>query len=329
MRTAVNHRLARAILVTTVALGLGAVPSIAADDQVETGRVAGADRFGTAVAISQHEFPDGAPRVYLARSGVFADALAAGALTDGPILLVPGGCGPLPPVVLSEVTRLDPAQVVALGGDSAVCEATLETAAQGRETDRLGGLDRFGTAVAVAAYEFAPDEADTAYIVNSGAAPDAVAGGGLTDGPILPVRSEAVPTVVSQELDRLGSIGSVVALGGTSVVSDQVLHAAAAGRLTDRLAGLDRYGTAVQVAERSFPQQADAVYLARGDDVADAVAAGTLTDGPVLLVRPGCQHLPEPVLDYLMSHRPAAVYALGGKAAVCDDMLEQVELLLN
>lgn len=89
-------------------------------------RVAGNDRFSTAVAISQRAFPDGAAEVYLARADSFADALAGSSLTDdGPILLVPK-CAQVPKVVLDEVDRLNPVSVVALGGEGAVCQAVLD-----------------------------------------------------------------------------------------------------------------------------------------------------------------------------------------------------------
>lgn len=92
------------------------------------GRLAGQDRFATAVAISQAAFPSGAAVVYLARADESPDALAAGSLRDGPILLVPS-CGELPPVVAAEIRRLAPAQAIALGGPAAVCDAVLAAAA--------------------------------------------------------------------------------------------------------------------------------------------------------------------------------------------------------
>jgi uncharacterized protein (DUF302 family) len=80
------------------------------------------------VAISQRAFPGGAETAYLARADVFADAVAAGSLRDGPILLVPS-CGDLPEAVRNELARLDADQVFALGGDAAICDDVLMQAA--------------------------------------------------------------------------------------------------------------------------------------------------------------------------------------------------------
>lgn len=89
-----------------------------------TGRLAGSDRYGTAVAISQNVFPQGAPIVFLARADAYADALAGGSLSRGPVLLVPP-CGAVPEVVKAEVRRLGAQEVVALGGPGAVCDSVL------------------------------------------------------------------------------------------------------------------------------------------------------------------------------------------------------------
>ena len=83
-------------------------------------RVAGADRYSTAVAISQWTYPSGAPSVYLATSGTFVDALAgiSVALKDNaPILLVGDD---LTPIVRDEIERLGASNIVILGGPDAV-----------------------------------------------------------------------------------------------------------------------------------------------------------------------------------------------------------------
>lgn len=93
-----------------------------------TGRLAGPDRMSTAVAVSRRAFPEGAAVVYLARQDLNPDALVAGALSDGPVLLVPS-CGALPAVVADEIRRLGAREVFALGGPGSVCQEILDAAA--------------------------------------------------------------------------------------------------------------------------------------------------------------------------------------------------------
>lgn len=92
-----------------------------------TGRLAGDSRITTAIEISKAAFPDGAVEVYLSKQDVNPDALVGGALTKGPILLVPS-CGTLPPEVAAEIRRLDPGRITALGGPAAVCDDMLRQA---------------------------------------------------------------------------------------------------------------------------------------------------------------------------------------------------------
>lgn len=99
------------------------------DDEVTTDRLGGNTRFETSVSISQEAFPQGSEDVFLARADIFPDALSAGSLTTGPILLVEQ-CGEIPEVIRDEIERLSPERVVALGGEAAVCEQVLQDAAE-------------------------------------------------------------------------------------------------------------------------------------------------------------------------------------------------------
>lgn len=92
-----------------------------------TDRLSGAGRIQTAIAISKEAFPNGASTVYLSSQDVNPDALVGGALTAGPILLVPS-CGTLPAEVAAEIRRLGADRVVALGGARTVCDDMLRQA---------------------------------------------------------------------------------------------------------------------------------------------------------------------------------------------------------
>jgi putative cell wall-binding protein len=286
-------------------------------------RLAGPDRDRTAVQISRAQFPTPADvdTVYLARRDVFADATVGGVLTDGPILLVPR-CATPHNDVLAEIRRLNPERVIALGGPAAICDRTLAQAAQNRTTSRLAGDNRYLTAIQISRHEFGRG-ADEVYLARGDLFADAVAGGVLTNGPILLVPScGALPTAVRDEIRRVDP-DRVVALGGTSAVCAQMLRdGAAAGRAEEgRLGGAGRIETAVEISRYQFPRTADVTYLARADLFADAVVGGVLTAGPILLV-PQCGALPDAVRAEISRLSSSRVVALGGPAAVCDDVLQ-------
>jgi spore germination protein YaaH len=102
-----------------VARGLGAYTSGAVS------RLAGADRYAAAAAISRASYAADGPAVaYVATGEKFPDALAAAALAGrarGPVLLVPHDR--LPSVVAAELRRLDPAKVIIVGGPMSVSES--------------------------------------------------------------------------------------------------------------------------------------------------------------------------------------------------------------
>lgn len=286
------------------------------------GRISGANRIETAVAISRHAFATRtAKTVYLARMDHFADALAGGGLTDGPVLLVPT-TGPVPEVVLAEIRRVAPGHVVALGGPAAVSDAVLNRAAQGRPAARVAGSNRFDTAALISKRAF-PGGAAEAYLATAKkSSPDAVVGGVLSVGPVLPIpTSGPIPSSIRAELARL-SPRVVYALGGSSAVPNTALTSAANGAAAKRIAGVNRYDTAAAIARHAFPTGARTAYLARGDVFADAVAGGALTDGPIVLVPPASLQAPasasllDPATRALSALRVNSVASLGGEGAV-------------
>ena len=133
-----SRQLTAASLAAAVIIGL-ALP-VSAQDGRATDRLAGDTRFATAATIAQTAFPDGADTLYLARADDPADALAASALTDGPILLTPT-TGTPPAATLDAITTLDPATITALGGPAAISETMLFAAAGVLTVGRPDGVD--------------------------------------------------------------------------------------------------------------------------------------------------------------------------------------------
>lgn len=300
-----------------------------------TARLGGMDRIATAVSISRRAFPSQSAKVYLAKAETPVDAISGGTLSDGPVLLVRTN-GPVRGEILAEISRLNPGEVVALGGPAVVSDQVLADAAQGRATSRIFGPTRYETAIGISHHTF-PDgpPSGRVYIANGrgsdgvGTA-DSIASGMLADGPVFIVDPQSPSSInaVAGEIANLRAarnpVNTVVAIGGPAVVPDASLNTIANGLQTSRLSGPDRYGTSIAVASYVYPATGvepspgitRTVYITHNTIFADALAGGALTDGPVIFTPYGQSVLPSVTTNYLRNYRPAEVIALGGNASV-------------
>ncbi|HYM84150.1 MAG TPA: cell wall-binding repeat-containing protein, partial [Candidatus Dormibacteraeota bacterium] len=186
-------------------------------------RVAGPDRYATAVATSQAAFAPGVPVVFVATGLNFPDALAgsaAGARLGGPVLLVPGTT--IPDAVAAELKRLTPASIRVLGGPSVVSDGVLQALrAYAPDVARLSGADRYATAAAVTAATYEPGVPGL-QLATGLDFPDALAGAPL-GGPVLLLPGGApLPSSVATEAVRLKP-GMLEPLGGPFVVPDSAV----------------------------------------------------------------------------------------------------------
>lgn len=275
--------------------------------------LAGADRFGTAILVSQQEYPKThtASAVVLARADNYPDALVGAAFAaakNGPLLFTSGST--LSTADVTEIQRLllVGSTVYLLGGTSAIpASIAQQINTLGYVEVRYGGADRYATAVAVAAALGSPF---TILLASGTNFPDALAAGPaatkaagavlLTDGSVMPAETSAYLATHH---------GTVDAVGGP---------AAAADPSATPLVGTDRYGTAIAVAHQFFSSP-PTVGVASGATFADALAGGALlarTGGPLLLSDPSV--LPAATRSYLTANAPTLITAsiFGGPSAL-------------
>lgn len=185
---------------------------------------------------------------------------------------------------------------------------------------RLAGQDRIATAVAASQDTFGRWEADAAVLARADLFADALAGTPLAlaaDGPLLLTPTTRLDPQTAAELDRAVEPGSTVyLLGGMAAldasVEDRVRDL---GFLPKRLAGPNRYATAVAVAEEGLGGPSD-VLLASGGDFPDAVVAGAAAahTGAAVLLTDG-ETLPQATAGYLDRHPGGTRHAVGGPAS--------------
>ncbi len=208
-------------------------------------RVAGANRYETAIAVATafDALAGDVSEVLLATGANFPDALAGGVLaqqTGAPILLNDGD------TVRADVAAFllaeDVQKVTILGGTTAVpasVEAELKGALGIPTVTRLAGDNRSATAVAVANAINPPIAPSTTplwpggtglTVVNGFNFPDALTAaplafqGGLAPSPILLTAATAVPApTVSYHQTWCNDVAFIDAIGGTTVISADVV----------------------------------------------------------------------------------------------------------
>ncbi len=202
----------------------------------------------------------------------------------------------------------------------------------GLEIIRIAGVHRFETAMKISRKGF-PAYTDTVVLARGDDFPDALAGAPLAyarDCPLLLTRSDELPEETIGELERLLTEGdTVIILGETAAVSEEVEEQLdEMGYEVDRLGGISRFETAVEIANELVDNSPDEVFLTTGLAFADAVSGSSpaaLHGSPILLTRPG--ELPEVTESYLNDHAENIndIQVLGGEAAVSEDVFNVVE----
>jgi putative cell wall-binding protein len=233
------------------------------------------------------------------------------------------------------------AMVAAIGGATAIALAAIPAyGTTARPVTRLAGDDRIGTSIAISLQEFGNHSAKNVILTSAYAFPDAMSAGPLgklLTAPLLLTAPGAVDSDTLTEIERVMPITSpdtpgktttgcttrlpadaVYVIGGDAAVAasiDTFLNGA--GFNVVRVAGSDRFGTSVAVAK--CEGSPSTVFLATGDDFADALSAGpaAASKGGSVLLTAGTA-MPASVSTYLAALSGPTVYAVGQAAHVAD-----------
>jgi putative cell wall-binding protein len=272
-----------------VLLGILAAPGQALAE-VDYRSFTGADRYQTAILVSQAGFAPGVEAVVIASGETYQGALCSAPLAaayGGPVLLT--GSTIFGDTTRAEVARLAPGKIFVVDVAPAVVDAIraafpdLDTAGN---IVVIQGVDVYDTARLVAAELAAKLGPVTgACLVPGDKFPDAIAVASVACSqgwPILLTPAQGpLPDATAQAFAALGT-SSVLEAG--SYVDPGI-----AGAAVTRCAGVDRYETAALVAEYavSLGLSLAHVGLVTGDKFPDALAAGpylALDGGITLLV---------------------------------------------
>ncbi|WP_165699973.1 cell wall-binding repeat-containing protein [Ornithinimicrobium ciconiae] len=314
-------------------------------------RISGENRYATAGEIAA-EFPEGVDTVYIANgteAADGADALAAGAAgakgalefipdvtpegDPAPILLVKNN--QIPQATAGALAALDPAEIIIIGGTGSVSSGVEATLGESADVRRIAGADRYETAALIAA-EYGSVE--TVYVatgqgdMDSGLAlADALTAASLAGSegsPVVLTRSGSLPAATAEVITELG-VANIVVIGGTGAVSDDVLAQLNELAPTERVAGANRYETAVALTA-GYGADADMLYIASGTNFPDALSGSSLTgsqSAPLLLTRQ--DHLPAAISEEILRLSPQGITIFGGTVAVNTDVEADLQALLD
>ena len=261
--------------------------------------ISGPNRYETA-AIAGNQFSH-ENTVVVTTAWNWPDAVCGSALAgvyDCPILLT--GQTVLPAETAYEITSLGATHVIILGGEGAVSKSVADALTNQlggpSHVTRIGGADRYATANMVAAQVMAQSTKfdGTFFVATGGNFPDALAAGPMSFYKGIPVFLSGPLGLSAATKASLPATGNAVILGRNTVVPDSV-EAYLKGRYgtgnVTRLSGLDRYRTALAIADWGVTHLGmtyDHFGLVVGENFPDGVVAGPLQGhfGQVLLLTP-------------------------------------------
>lgn len=194
------------------------------------------------------------------------------------------------------------------------------TAHAAANLNRLSGNDRYETAYQIAKAGW--QKSDYAILAYGENYPDALAAVPLAkklNAPILLTNNDSLNSKTQTALQEFG-VKTVYLIGGTGVIPTKEEDAlTSAGYTVKRLAGQDRYETAIMIAQELGSR--GEVAVTTGDDYADALSIGPIAaekQMPVILVPK--DNLTSSIQDYLNSTTITKAYVVGSQDAISDNV---------
>lgn len=322
----------------SLVFGLASLGSVNTFAKPANNRYSGADRYGTSASIVSNGWTGTSDYAVLATGEDFADSLSAVTLAklhNAPVLLTEKDS--LTPVTDAQIKRLNVKTIYISGGIGVVStkiENTLKS--RGINIIRLGGLDRYDTAVKIAnlipinskgeiaityGYNFA-DALSLAPIAAKKGIPLLLVPTALDGGKL--------PASVQSYLDtNKPKITKTYVLGGTDSVSDAVAAKFPGAERVDNIAADNNCDKNAAIINK-FKTDIDfsTVYVATGRDFPDTLAGAALAavnGSPIVFINDKFNSSINSSIKSLITGNSAAIkniIALGGTGVVTQSELD-------
>ena len=277
------------------------------------------DRIDTAIEISKKYYGK-SNIVIVCRHDLYPDSLTATVLSkqlDAPILLT--HVNKLDERVKDEISRLGATHVIIVGGPKSVSEYVKEEIRElfDKNVERISGTDRYGTSEMVARRVVGLTGVLHKAVVASGEVfPDALSVSPFAahNGyPILLIRYNQIPKEIRSAIKDL-KIDKTYVIGGDNTISKNIYKKLPTP--IERMAGIDRYETAIKIAESKF-KDATKAFVASGEVFSDALVIGPVAgkyNDPVILVK---KNPPLKIVkDYIQKSRLRNLEFVGGEKTI-------------
>ena len=212
-------------------------------------------------------------------------------------------------------------------------------------TPRIGGSDRYDTAVQIAKANFSTPGIPVVYVASGENFPDALSAvpiAAVKGAPLLLVTSSAVPQGVFDELNSLKP-KQIIIVGGEAAISPAVVTVlstvtglAVNGSGTPdvvRIQGADRYQTSVALGNSLYAPPAAhpaTAYVAIGANFPDAISAAAAaghTKSPLLLIDGGATAVPADIAAALKNWGVSKITVVGGTGAISDQLFSALNAI--
>lgn len=303
---------------------------VTAESIITPTRYGGTSRFETAVKVSASGWTT-SESVVLVNAYGFADALTGvpfAYIKNGPILLTEKDS--IPDATDKEMVRLKAKNVYILGGTGVVSQRVEEELkSKGLKVYRTAGTDRFNTAIQIANEVMKNNPTKTAVLTTAYNYPDALAissYAALNKYPILYTDPVGFNQKTRDFLKQYG-ITKVIIPGGTGAVSESIANELRSKGITlQRIAGVDRYSTALNIVKTFKSSFKNDIMLATGENFPDALAGGVLAAKkqiPILLVEQNSVN--SEVSSYIRDKGTINMYILGGSGVISDNIVKMIK----
>ncbi len=284
--------------------------------EIVTTRYNGIDRYETAAKVCQDGWKNNSDNVVIANGENFPDALSAAPLAkklDAPILLT--STDELNPYTSVEINRLAVKTAFIIGGRGVISQGVEDSLKKrGIKVTRLGGVDRYDTAIQIAGKVGKSNEV---VLINSNDFRDGMSIASIAADkgmPIIPVDNYSMPASVSKYLQGYKKADQIYVVGGQDKISDSVI---AGLPNVKRIGTGDIYSSNVGVIEAFLGEiKTDTIYISSAKDFPDSLGAAALaprTSSPIVFVDSPMSYDTERLLK---SHIVNNIKVLGGPGAV-------------